>query len=174
MTEIPDVTGLSLRARLAVALHLFRGYCECRGLQHVEIDRYLTYLWEFVGSSADTGREPELIHVGLGDPFPLDFLEAMASAGVRESEFRQALELSTEVLYINMHGATNESRTREFLAGLAAVVVPLRVQWPDLSVFNGSRWSDAGGWGNRLSVDELARWKTAKPPEQKPAPEPIL
>ncbi|VTS06825.1 unnamed protein product [Tuwongella immobilis] len=48
MAEAPDVSVLSQRARLAVALHLFRGYCDRRSLHHPEIDRYLGHLWEFV------------------------------------------------------------------------------------------------------------------------------
>jgi hypothetical protein len=39
-----DVSGLSLRARLALALHLFRRYCGRHGLAHPEIDRYTDYL----------------------------------------------------------------------------------------------------------------------------------
>jgi hypothetical protein len=42
------VRPLSLSARIAIALHLFRGYCNRRGLKHLEIDRFVTHLWEFI------------------------------------------------------------------------------------------------------------------------------
>ncbi|VTS07582.1 hypothetical protein [Tuwongella immobilis] len=178
MAEAPDVSGLSQRARLAIALHLFHGYCDGRGLHHPEIDRYLAHLWEFVGLYGDpgafsewVGREPDLTHVGLGDPYPPPFAAALAAAGVAEAEFRRALEFCTEVLYISMYGACNEPRTREFLAGLAGVAVPLGARWPDLAVFAGSRWADAGGWGRRPSAEELARWRPARHAEPGAAPD---
>ena len=46
---IPDITLLSLRVRLAIALRLFAGYCERRGLAHAKVDAYLEYLWRFIG-----------------------------------------------------------------------------------------------------------------------------
>ena len=167
-----DVSGLSQRARLAVALHLFRGYCDCRGFHHPEIDRYLGHLWEFIGLYGDpvafsewTEREPDLTHVGLGDTYPPGFDEVLTAAGVPGLEFRRALEFCTEVLSISMYGATNEPRTREFLTGLAAIAVPLGARWPDLGVFAESRWADGHGWGRHPSLGELAEWRAAKQAE---------
>jgi hypothetical protein len=104
----PDVTHLSQCARLAVALHLFQGYCDCRGLinpktdlylNHLwEIDRYLDHLWEFVGLIGDgeafgrwVQRKPPLTHAGPGDPLPAGFNDFLAAAGALESEFLQVL-----------------------------------------------------------------------------------
>ena len=162
----PDVSALSLRARLAVALHLFRGYCDRRGVDHPEIRRYLDHLWDFIelyGDAEAFGRwveqEPPLTHTGLGDPFPPGFAGALAAAGVPEGEFRRALGSCTEVLYTSLYAAAGEGWSRRYLYELARAVVPLGAAWPDLGRFAGSRWADDQGWGNRPSPQEVARWR---------------
>jgi hypothetical protein len=85
---IADVTALSLRARLALALRLFAGYCELRGLHHPEVVAYLDYLWRFIGmpgSSEAFGRwtadEPQLVAAGLGWEYPPGFVGLLADWG---------------------------------------------------------------------------------------------
>jgi hypothetical protein len=70
---MPDITALSLRARLAIALRLFTGYCERRGLAHPEVVAYPEYLRRFItlpGTTEAFGRweadQPPLIETGLG------------------------------------------------------------------------------------------------------------
>jgi hypothetical protein len=162
----PDVKPLSQRARLAIALHLFRGYCSRRGLAHPEIDRLLAHLWEAVGFWTDgeafgrwVKREPPLVYAGLGDPYPTGFEEALRSAAVPAAEFQDALSATTEVLYISMYGAADEERSRQFLYELATTATAWGVEWPDIRRFAGSRWADGHGWGNRLTVQELAEWR---------------
>ena len=113
---ISDITALSLRARLAIALRLFASYCERRGLAHPEIDRYLNHLWEFVGLSSGEGafrrwveNEPRLIHAGLGDPYPVGLDRLLSSAGVPADEFRQVVGCTTEVLYGSLYAAADEA-----------------------------------------------------------------
>lgn len=136
--DYPDVTALSLRARLAIALILFRAYCECRRLSHLEIDRYLNHLWEFIGQPDDGSAfghwietEPPLTQPGLGYDYPSGFESALAAAGMRESEFRQALVCTTEVLYNSMHAAADEEESRRYLLELTRIIVPLGVAWPE-------------------------------------------
>jgi hypothetical protein len=162
----PDVSALSQRARLAIALHLFRGYGERRGLAHPEIERYLDHLWEFVGLCGDgeafgrwIKREPALTYVGLGDDYPQEFAEYLTQAAVPLDEFRYVLESCTEVVYISMYGAADDNRSAGFLLDLAHTVAPLGVPWPDLERFAASRWADEGGWGQRPSAQELAHWR---------------
>src|SRR5262245_59029382 len=117
--SLPDVTALSLRARLALALHLFRAYCDRRRISHPEIDRFAEHLWEFIGLYGDpeafgrwVKREPPLTQAGLGDPLPAAVAEALTEAGVTQGEFRRALECTSEVLYTSMYAAASEVWSR--------------------------------------------------------------
>src|SRR4051812_36776854 len=95
---IPDITDLSLRARLAIALRLLAGYCEQRRLVHPEIAAYLDHVWRFIGTSL-AGDEfgqweadaPPLVDAGLGGEYPPDFEAFLAACGVSEREFRRVL-----------------------------------------------------------------------------------
>src|SRR4051794_7546304 len=103
---MPDVAALSLRARLALALRVFADYCDRRGLVHPEIAAYLGHMWRSlaVGNAGEgfdewVSGETPLVPAGLGDEYPPGFEEVLTARGVSESEFRQALRCTTEVLY---------------------------------------------------------------------------
>lgn len=176
---IVDVTALSLRARLALALRLFAGYCELRGLHHPEVAAYLDYLWRFIGmpgSSEAFGRwtadEPPLVGAGLGWEYPPGFVGLLADCGVPEREFRRVLGYTTEILFGSLYGAADEAGSRRFLTELANVVAPLGVRFPDTEPFAGSRWSDGGGWGAVPSVEELGVWRARTDTEPGPGATP--
>jgi hypothetical protein len=162
------VRPLSLRARIAIALHLFRGYCHRRGLNHPEIDRFVEHLWEFIGLP-DGGRgfpswekrEPPLALVGLGDDFPPGFDSLLRAAGVSAAEFRHVLSCTTEVLYSSMYAAADEEGSLRYLLELASVAESVGVEWPHMDCFGGSHWFDGHGWGQRPSPQELAEWRRA-------------
>jgi hypothetical protein len=163
-----DLRPLSLSARIAIALHLFRAYCSRRGLNHPEIDRFLEHLWDFLALPVGGGgfelwrrREPPLTHVGLGDDFPPDFDPVLKVAGVSATEFRHALACTTEVLYSSMYGAADEKGSWNFLSQLANVAESVGAKWPDINCFADSNWSDGHGWGQRLSAQELVDWRNA-------------
>jgi hypothetical protein len=159
---------LSLSARIAIALHLFRGYCNRRGLNHPEVDRFAEHLWEFIALPPGGGgfepwrmREPPLTYTGLGDDFPPDFETVLTSAGVSAAEFRRVLSCTTEVLYSTMYGAADEKGSRQYLSELAGVAESVGAEWPDMSCFSESKWSDGHGWGKRPSEQDLAEWLRA-------------
>lgn len=163
-----DVRPLSLSARIAIALHLFRGYCKRRGLNHPETDRFVEHLWEFIalpvdgsGFKAWVKREPPLTHTGLGCGFPTGFESVLKAAGVSAEEFRQVLECITGVLYSSMYAAADEEGSRRYLLELASVAEAAGVEWPDMNCFAGSNWSDSHGWGQRPSAQDLAEWRRA-------------
>ena len=165
---MPDITGLSLRARLAIALRLFAGYCERRELAHPEIAAYLEYLWRFIGLPGTpeafgqwTADEPLLMDAGLGGEYPPGFESLLEARAVPEREFRQAVCCTTEVLYGSLFGAADESGSRRFIGELAALVGPLGVAIPEARSFSGSHWSDGHGWGAIPSDEELAAWRGA-------------
>jgi hypothetical protein len=162
------VRPLSLSARIAIALHLFQGYCNRRGLNHPEIERFVEHLWEFIALPVGGGgfepwrkREPPLTHVGLGDDFPLGFESVLRGAGVSAAEFRLVLGCTTEVLYSTMYGAADEEGSRRYLLELASVAESVGVEWPDMRCFSESKWTDCHGWGKRPSEQELAEWRRA-------------
>lgn len=161
------MASLSLTARLGVALHLFAGYCRSRGVDHPEVGRYVKYMWEFIalpggGTGFDEWHSaaPDLVDTGLGYEWPEGFAGHLAERAVAESEFRAALMHCTEVLYSSLFGAADNSGSLRDVAGLAAIALSARVAWPDLSAFAASQW-DRGGWGRRLTADELSRWRAA-------------
>jgi hypothetical protein len=104
--------------------------------------------------------EPPLTHVGLGGEFPPNFDLVLIAAGVSAPEFRQILASTTEVLYSSMYAAADEKGSSRYLSELAKVAESVGVEWPDLNCFFSSKWSDCHGWGNRLSQEEIARWKS--------------
>jgi hypothetical protein len=164
--DIQHIRPLSLCARIAIALHLFRGYCNQIGLNHPEIDRFVEHLWEFIALPPDgfdswEKRQPSLTFVGLGDDFEVDFRSVLISAGVSVASFRRALSCTTEVLYTSMYAAANEYDSRSFLLELAIIVEAVGVQWPDMKCFANSDWADGHGWGNRPTEKELAEWRSA-------------
>ncbi len=163
---IPDITALSLRARLAIALRLFAAYCGRRGLDHPEVAAYLEHLWRLValfGPDWDVpawpAGQPPLVDAGLGGDYPPGFREFLADRGLPEREFRRALCLATEALYSSMYGAANESVSRQCVGELAELVAPLGVAFPDTRPFARSRWADGQGWGEPPSAEELAAWR---------------
>ena len=147
-----DIRPLSLSARIAIALHLFQGYCNRRGLDHLEIERFVEHLWEFIALPAGGGgfedwkkREPPLTYVGLGDDIPPEFDSVLRAAGVSASEFRQVLSCTTEVLYSTMYGAADEEGSRQYLSDLARIAESVGAEWPSMSCFSESKWSDCHG-----------------------------
>ena len=163
---MPDITALSLRARLAIALRLFAGYCQRRGLDHPEVVAYLEHLWRFITLPGTSGAferwetdGPALIETGLGGEYPPGFGSLLAARGVPEQEFRQAVCCTTEVLYCSVYGAADEPGSRRFIGELAALVGPLGVSLPDIQPFSVSRWPDGHGWGAVPSTEELAAWR---------------
>ncbi len=135
----------------------------------MEISRYLDHLWEFIGLPDDGSafdhwveNEPQLIQTGLGYDYPSEFESALGTAGGRESEFRQVLICTTEVLYTSMYAAADEEGSRRFLLELARSVVPLGVVWPNLNNFTDSRWTDGNGWGNRPTEPQIAAWRDTR------------
>jgi hypothetical protein len=150
---------------LALALHLFRGYCKRRGVEHPDVDRYVDYLWEFIGFDDPEAfgrwvkKEPPLVAAGLGCEFRTAFKQVLAAAGVSEKEFQQALMSCTEVLYTSMYGACDDEGSKRYLSELADIAVPLGVKWADIRRFAASRWEDEHGWGKPLTPQELAQWR---------------
>jgi hypothetical protein len=153
---------------LGVALHLFAGYCRCRRLEHPEIGRYIEHMWAFIalpGGGVGFGEwdssQPDLVAAGLGFECPEYLADLLARQGVAEPEFVAALMHCTEVLYGSLFGAADNAGSLRDVAALADIALAAGAAWPDLSAFAASPWA-GGGWGRRLSTEELARWQSAE------------
>jgi hypothetical protein len=164
---LSEVATLSLIARLGVALHLFAGYCRCRGIDHPEVGRFVEHMWAFAAlPGGGEGFEdwlldrPDLAESGLGYEWPSGFAEYLRSHGVAEEEFRSALMHCTEVLYGSLYTAADDAGSLRDVAALGAIALRAGAAWPDLSPFAASLWV-GGGWGGRLSTEELAPWRAA-------------
>jgi hypothetical protein len=164
---LSEVAFLSLTARLAVALHLLAGYCRRRGIDHPELDRYIEHMWGFAAlPGGGEGFEewefshPALVDAGLGYEYPEGFEACLAASGVSGPEFRAALMHTTEVLYGSLWAAADNAGSLRDVKGLAAIALAAGAAWPDLSAFAESRWV-GGGWGGRLSPEQVARWRSA-------------
>lgn len=167
LLSFPEVTGISLRARQAIALRLFEGYVARVGLRHAEIDRFLEWWWEFVLSFGDGdwfGRwensEPLLEGVAFGAACPADIAELLEHAGVPQAEFLKALYCTSEVASGSFFAASDEKGSRQHLYELAEIATAHEVAWPDLGIFSSSRW-DGDGWGLPPTVEQVAIWRTA-------------
>jgi hypothetical protein len=162
---------LSLSARLGLALRLFASYCRQRGLsRHPEITAYINYMWEFlalpgagVGFNEWVNAEPVLVSTGVGSSYLPDFESFLATKGASESEFRLALECTTEVLYGSLYGAANEPESWQYFCQLCEQVAPLGISLPDTQPFMGSLWSDGHGWGKKATPEELIAWRGSVP-----------
>jgi hypothetical protein len=164
---LSEVALLSLTARLGVALHLFDGYCRCRGLHHPELVRYIEHMWGFASlPGGGDGFEdwefghPALVDTGLGYEYPEGFETYLAATVVSEPEFRMALMHTTEVLYGSLWAAADNAGSLRDVKGLASIALAAGAVWPDLSAFAEDRWL-GGGWGGRLNPEQLAQWRSA-------------
>ncbi|MBI1915264.1 MAG: hypothetical protein HYS12_11075 [Planctomycetes bacterium] len=166
---MPDVASLSLPARLAVALHLFTGYCRHWGLDHPELSSFVEHLWAYMQVRGDTfeawySRRPPLVEAGMGWDYPDGFKDYLASRGVPEAEFHRVLWATTEILYFSLFGAADDTGSLSLLNELASVATARGVRWPNLAPFASSLWVGGGG-GQCLSDEELSQWRAAAPTE---------
>jgi hypothetical protein len=160
---------LSLNARLAVALHLFAGYCHCRGLNYPDIDQYIEHMWGFITLSLPEGgggfdawekSRPELVDSGMGWNLLERVADHLAERRVNEAEFHSALMNCTEVLYGSLFGVAEDAASRNYVSKLADAATQVGAAWPDLATFESSKWA-VRTWGNPLTVVEMARWRDA-------------
>lgn len=160
-----NIRQLSLLARVAVALRLLSIYCERRGLAHLEVDRFVDHQWRFltvpVSETVRTWEDstPPLTATALGYEFPPEFEEFLVRRNVPPNEFRSVLASTAEVLYGSMYGAANEPESRKHLLELASFIERFGIEMPSVNAFSPSRWADRDGWGNPLSIEEVAKWR---------------
>jgi hypothetical protein len=164
--DLSELAALSMRARLAIALHLFAGYCGRRRLNHPDVESFVEHLWRFMGLKGGEDFErwefgrPPLIDAGMGWEYPPGFEAFLAARGIPQAEFRRVLECTTELLYGSMYGAADNAGSLQYLEELAGVGALVGVVWPDLAAFAGSGWV-GDGWGQPLSPEQLSRWRAA-------------
>lgn len=165
-----ELREISIRGRLAIALHCFASACQSRGLlDHPEVQLLIDQMWKAVGPEGANfpkwdETKPLLVCVGLGDEFPPDFLAFLEAKGVDKTEFRSFVGNVVEIVFSNAYGASNNDRTLNFLTAAVELAHRWDCQCPDPKRFVTSRWADKHGWGNILSKEELADWRRSPEP----------
>lgn len=159
-----QIKPLSLRARIAISLHLFADYCKRRQLNHLEIDRFKHHMWDFFSLEAKLASfddwinsKTTLTYVGLGDEFPLEIVAFLEDSKVSLDEFRAILVCTTEILYSSLYGAADEVGSRKYLVELTNFVENIGAELPDLSYYSNSKWTDQHGWGNTVMEPEILK-----------------
>ena len=163
--SIPEISHLSLCARLAIVLRLFAGYCEKRQLKHPEIEIYLEYLWWFVGMIQESSEfdrwceaQPIILETGLGYEYPSGFERHLASQNIPEPEFRHLICYTTEILYGSLFSACDEPGSRSYLTQIAIIVEKYGVTFPCITPYECSLW-EPSGWGTSPTAAELPDWR---------------
>lgn len=160
--SVNDYRNLSLRARVSVALLCFERYCQAKGLQHPMIYTFLDQMWELPCMTSFPDWEShkcELIHVGIGDPFPCEIADLLTSAGISEQEFRKILESTVEIIYGSAYAKSDDDGSLRFLGLVFDITSSVGVSPPSAQPFLTSLFSDRHGWGVRLSPDQRDEWR---------------
>ncbi len=156
--------SLSLTARLAVALHVFDAFCRKNSLISSEIAEFISYMWQWprIHAAGDfslwESERPCLVNYGLGDPLGEGVENALVQAGVEELKFRTLVEGVVEILWGSFYGAAEDAQSLKSLHSVvnASGSIPL----PPLTPFKFSRFCDGQGWGEKISADDHAYWKS--------------
>jgi hypothetical protein len=147
-----------------VALHCFSRYCEKSGLHHREIDAFVEDLWEFPIVDHHRWDEwenhhPPLVNTALGDPWPSGFDEFLISREMNPIEFRRLLGDVADIVFSSFYGAADDLFSLACLSRVLQVTTDVGVVPPLLAVFEGSRFTDRGGWGKRTTIVERDTWR---------------
>ncbi|BCO17636.1 hypothetical protein KUC3_04930 [Alteromonas sp. KC3] len=157
--------SLSLTARLGIALRLFEKYCNVTGINEDSIDEFLDYLWiwPLVSSgefefSAWENKRPQLVNFGLGDPLSNSFLLSLNNANIEETDFRKIVSPIVEILWGSFWGEAEDELSLNCLSELIQRITPNSL--PALTPFKISKFKDNNGWGNSLTNEDIAFWRT--------------
>ena len=145
-----------------VALHCFEGYCVAKDLRHPIISAFIDHMWELPCITSFPKWEShrcELVHVGLGDPFPREIVDLLESVGVTEEEFRQLVESTVEVIYSSAYATSDDIGSLRFLDRVLCITANMGVAPPPAQPFLISLYAQRHGWGAQLSADQRDGWR---------------
>ena len=161
-TYIEQLEELSLTARVAIALKLFDLYCSKNHIIHPKINEFIDYLWQWplIDGPNKFGpwesSRPHLVNFGLGDELDSELLILLESLGKSERSFRVIISSIVEILWGSFWG---RSENRQSLSSLKCVIKMTESPLPNLTPFKFSKFLDGGGWGNRLTKEDVLYWR---------------
>ncbi|KTF18380.1 hypothetical protein [Pseudoalteromonas sp. H105] len=160
---LKECKKLSLTARAAIALLVFKRYCEMHNLRGAELDKYFEHLWQWPliddPSLFDPWQSsrPYLVDFGLGDEASTELIDLLSSVGLSEERFRPIAETATLILWESFWGAAEDSVAMDHLErGLLASKL---TEFPVLTPFKFSRFEQRDGWGDYITEQDRDFWR---------------
>jgi hypothetical protein len=162
--DLSTYRGLSLTARLAVALHCFSRICQVQNLHHSEIDAFLDDLWEFPLITSERWDEweknhPPLVETALGNAWPIGFEDYLETQGARPEEFRRLISSVAEIVFSSFYGAADDAFSLKCLSEVLKMAQDRAVEPPPPAGFSQSRFVDGAGWGNPITPSVRDSWR---------------
>ncbi|EGQ8241618.1 hypothetical protein ACUT8K_000496 [Vibrio parahaemolyticus] len=161
---IDECKRLSITGRSAISLLIFERFCLLNELNALEINEFLDYLWKWPLVDGPDEFEPweanrvTLVNCGLGDDFSEDLLNTLTLSGVSEYQFRSILGGIIEILWGSFWGAAENEQS---MVALENVISASDLeQLPVLTPFKFSLFSQNGGWGDKITSQDLEFWRT--------------
>ena len=163
-TYIEQCNELSLTARVAIALKVFDGFCAENSLSSPIIDEFTDYLWKWPlidGPDQFTPWEsskPFLVNYGIGDETNFELNLLLSESCINEFRFREIVGGIVEILWGSFWGGCENEQS---LNSLNKVIEHSSIQdLPNLTPFKFSKFSDNGGWGNKVVLEDVIYWKS--------------
>ena len=159
---VHELRKLSLKAREAVALLVCEKYFLNHDLRHEEISEFFSYMWEWpLISDFETWEKqrPLLVDFGLGDDLTDEFSNALASSSIEETQFRSVVSGTVEILWGSFWGASEDDAS--FNSLISVIKASGLEQYPVLTPFKFSVFTDADGWGKRISIQDRDFWRSS-------------
>jgi hypothetical protein len=159
-----DYQPLSIKARLAAALHAFTQVLRRTGLAHSDVTALIDHLWSWPWREHDEFEEwivfaSPLLLPGLNAELTSDLAQECRRAGVAPVDLIQLLDSTAEIVYYGLYGAADNVRTLAYLATLETVASRYGVTLPPAALFAESPWSAHHGWGPRMLRIDVERWR---------------
>ena len=156
--------GLSVNARLVVALETTERLCETLSLSDPTLDELIEHLWGWLVVDASGFNEwhdfeNPILDAALGDPVPEEFRATAVAARLDEPQARRWITGLVEIVYGHLFGAIDHAATQQWLADVLEVASDNGIRPNDPANYEmfGSR-QDGDGWGTKVRLDEVTAW----------------
>ena len=156
---------LSLRGRLVVALCCVEMFCNSRKIDHIEVQSYLDWMWQFVslaGSGAEfdswLGNQAILVDAALGYEFPDGFEEFLKRENQSLDEFRRIIGFTAEIIFTSLYSAPDNEKSLRYLEKVILCVKEYSIAPPPVKLFDCCTWHESA-WGRILSHEEAMLWR---------------
>ncbi|MFD2159385.1 hypothetical protein ACFSW8_10780 [Rubritalea tangerina] len=157
---------LSLTARACIALHITEAYFKKIGLQHPLVDTFFNHLWDHPlqsdpkAFSTWEAQRGDLVDFGLTDDLPDDLEELMPTLPINEQELFHVVEAPVEILWGNFFSNPDDQEAMRYLHFSLDLAEREGLIFPDISLYQNSRYADNNGWGHPISENVRDSWRS--------------